>query len=150
MARWRAVVGRRPGGLSPWLIILLALLLLPVTSCRGQGATRGDAQLTLSISPQPYITGPAEISIDLLDVHGKPITGAKVTVEGNMSHAGMVPVLAETTEVSDGRYLSENFRFTMGGDWFVTVMVDSGESRFERVFDVKGVAGDRMPMGKGH
>lgn len=148
MARWRAVVGGRPGWLSPWLVVLALLLL--ATACRGQGTATGDAQVSLGISPQPYVTGPAEITVDLLDTEGKPITGAKVTVEGNMSHAGMVPVLAETREVSDGRYVSKDFRFTMGGDWFVTVMVVSGESRFERVFDVKDVTGDRMPMGKGH
>lgn len=53
-----------------------------------------------------------------------------------MSHAGMVPVLAEARETDPGIYHAE-FEWTMAGDWIVTVAVDRpGQDLVEQKFDV--------------
>ena len=71
---------------------------------------------------------------------GKPITGANVRLEGNMSHAGMAAVFAETTEVEPGLYRT-NMEFTMAGDWLLSVHVTlSDGTHVDRQFDIKGVA----------
>jgi len=91
------------------------------------------------IDPQPPVAGPATITVSLADAEGHPLTHAKVTVEGDMSHPGMSPVFAESREVAGGRYQA-HIDFAMAGDWVLLLHIKlaSGES-LEREFDVKGV-----------
>jgi hypothetical protein len=58
-----------------------------------------------------------------------------------MSHAGMVPVYAETKEVAPGRY-GATIELSMAGDWNMTVHVKLANGlNLERHFEIKGVAG---------
>jgi hypothetical protein len=86
--------------------------------------------------------GPATFSLKLSDSAAKPLTGARVTLEGNMTHAGMTPVYAGATEVEPGRYRA-SLEFTMGGDWVVLVhaALPDGQ-KLERQLDIKGVRTD--------
>jgi hypothetical protein len=93
----------------------------------------------LAIEPDPPRIGPAVVTVTLRDADGQPIQGALVTLEGNMNHAGMVPVLANATEVAEGRYQAD-MEFTMGGDWFILVQAELPDGRsMERKVDVPGV-----------
>jgi hypothetical protein len=93
----------------------------------------------LTIDPDPPHIGPVTINLTLRDAQGQPIIGAQVELEGNMSHAGMVPVLARAVEVSPGAY-SAPLEFTMGGDWFILVRATLPDGRsMERKFDVPGI-----------
>jgi hypothetical protein len=118
------------------LFLLLPLLL---ASC-GRGAKDlSGVAVDLAIEPLPPRIGPATVIVTLHDVDGLPMNGAAVELEGNMHHAGMVPVFAEATEVAPGRYQAE-FKFTMGGDWFILVRADLPDGRsMERQIDVPGV-----------
>lgn len=69
----------------------------------------------------PPAIGPAPLQVRLTDTTGAGVTGAAVRVEGDMTHAGMVPVLTEAQEVGDGVYQADDMRFTMAGDWIITV-----------------------------
>ena len=81
--------------------------------------------------PAAPATGPALVTVHLHDADG-PLIGAKVTVTGDMTHAGMVPVISETTETAPGVYPTEDFSFTMGGDWFLLAAVELADGdRFE-------------------
>lgn len=95
------------------------------------------------ISPQPPKVGPAVFNLRLSDAaSSKPLSGARVRLEGNMTHAGMTPVFADATEGEPGRYRA-TLDFTMGGDWVVTVRAALPDGRkVERQFDVKGVRAD--------
>jgi hypothetical protein len=95
--------------------------------------------VNLAVEPEPPRIGPAMVTVTLDDASGQPIHGAQVQLEGNMNHAGMVPVLAQTVEVAPGRYRAE-LEFTMGGDWFILVHADLPDGRsMERKIDVPGV-----------
>jgi hypothetical protein len=95
------------------------------------------------ISPNPPRVGPADVSLRLTDfLSAKPLSGARVTLEGNMTHAGMTPVFAEAKEAEPGSYRA-TLEFTMGGDWVVLVHAALPDGRnIERQFDVKGVRAD--------
>ena len=57
-----------------------------------------------------------------------------------MSHPGMAPVFAEAPEIEPGRYRA-NLELSMAGDWHVAVGVTLRDgSKFEREFEIKGVA----------
>ncbi len=111
---------RIPRAILAPMTSLLAVALL--AGCRGE-APPGDPSLVmeLGISPTPPGVGPARLIITLEDTAGAPISGADIVVEGNMSHAGMAPVLDTARMESPGRYLVEDFRFTMAGDWVLTL-----------------------------
>jgi hypothetical protein len=121
-----------------WLGTGLLLLLLLVGCGRG-AMDLPEVGVDLAIEPDPPRIGPAVVTVALRDADGQPIRGAVVTLEGNMSHAGMVPVLADAVEVAEGRYRAE-LEFTMGGDWFILVQADLPDGRsMERKVDVPGV-----------
>jgi hypothetical protein len=115
------------------------VLLLSLAACGRGGRDLADVGVDLAIEPDPPRLGPAVISITLTDAGGQPISGATVELEGNMSHAGMVPVFAQATEIAPGRYQAD-LEFTMGGDWFILVRAELPDGRsLERTIDVPGV-----------
>ncbi len=91
---------------------------------------------------RPPRVGATTITLRVADATGRPITGAAVKLEGDMSHAGMTPVFGEARELEPGRYRAA-LEFTMAGDWVVLVhlTLPDGE-KVERQFDVKGVRQD--------
>ena len=122
------------------LLILLLTLITGLAACqRGSSSDISDIGLDLTISPDPPAVGPATIKLNLTNADGEPITGASIELEGNMSHAGMVPVFSQATELEAGLYEAP-LQFTMGGDWFILVKVNLPDGRkMERQIDVPGV-----------
>ena len=119
-----------------WLGLLVALIL---AGCRGGGGDLEDVNVDLAVTPDPPYVGPATVVVTLSDDAGQPISGAEMSLEGNMNHAGMIPVLTEASEVSPGRYEAA-LEFTMGGDWFFLVQVQLPDGRsLEHQVDVPGV-----------
>jgi hypothetical protein len=124
---------------SRWTKWWLAVLLLVLAGCSRGGKDLPDVAMDLIVEPQPPQIGLARITISLADAGRQPISGARVALEGNMSHAGMVPVFAQASEVTPGRYQAD-LEFTMGGDWFILVRADLPDGRsMERKVDVPGV-----------
>ena len=69
-----------------------------------------------------------------------PITAARIMLEANMTHAGMVPVFAEATEIEPGRYRAI-VQLSMAGDWVVVAHVSlAGGRKSDHQFEVNGVA----------
>lgn len=100
---------------------ILSLLLL--AGCRGE-APEGNSGFVMDvgISPTPPGVGPARLIVTLEDTAGNPVSGASIAVEGNMSHAGMAPVLDTAVSLpAPGQYLVEDFTFTMAGDWILSL-----------------------------
>lgn len=96
------------------------------------------------VSPSPPGVGrPTTVSLKVIDfLVSKPVSGARITLEGNMTHAGMTPVFAEAKETEPGSYRA-TLEFTMAGDWVVLVHAALPDGRkIERQFDVKGVRAD--------
>jgi hypothetical protein len=107
-----------------WFI--LGLVLVGLVGCRE--SNRPDDQLTgieiaLVVVPAEAIVGKAGLLITLQDETGIPLDGAEVAIRGDMSHAGMIPVLATATGRGNGQYQAE-IEWTMAGDWIVTVLAN--------------------------
>lgn len=66
--------------------------------------------------------GQVPVSVFLLE-DGDGVSGAEIEITGDMTHAGMVPVIVKATEQSAGLYRAEDFQFTMAGDWIITTEV---------------------------
>lgn len=106
------------------LFILMTLaLVISLSACgarKSQQSSLNDIDVTYTISPAPATTGPAELTITLKDKKGTPINGATVRVKGDMTHAGMQPVLGDAVGDGQGNYATP-FEWSMGGDWILTV-----------------------------
>lgn len=118
--------------------LLLVILLLSGCS-RSGGRDLPDITTNLVIEPDPPRIGPATILLEVTDASGLPVHDAAISLEGNMNHAGMVPVISQATEIAPGRYKAD-LEFTMGGDWFIMIRAELIDGRtLERTIDVPGV-----------
>jgi hypothetical protein len=126
-------------GVSTYRWFWLGLLVISaLVACRGGDGELEDVVVELAVMPDPPHLGPATVVVSLSDDQG-PIAGATLSLEGNMNHAGMVPVLADATEVSPGRYEAA-LEFTMGGDWFILVEAELADGRtLEHKVDLPGI-----------
>jgi hypothetical protein len=113
----------------PPAVFVLLVLLLAACGPGGEATDTGGLVIRLAAAPEGY-TG-SYLTVDVTDAAGEPVTDAAVSLEGNMNHAGMVPVLTEAVldeadGATDGRY-QVPFSFTMMGDWIVTVKVERSD-----------------------
>lgn len=121
---------------------ILPLILILLVGCRRAGQDLSDIGLGVEVNPNPPAVGQATVTLTLTDAGGQPISGAKVEVEGNMTHAGMAPNQAQPQEIAPGRYEAP-LEFTMAGDWFILVRATLPDGRkLERQVNVPGVKGN--------
>jgi hypothetical protein len=107
--------------------------------CQERGEGLPEIVFEHKITPDPPRTGLATITLKLADPAGKPINGARISLEGNMSHAGMRPVFSEAREVESGSYEAP-LEFTMRGDWIILIHLTLPDGRkLQRQISVKGV-----------
>lgn len=131
------------GNIEAWRRCLPFALIVAATvlgsGCRKHDDSSRRVTVEHEITPQPVHVGNADISLRLVDSSGRPIVGAHLTIEADMSHAGMSPVFAEAKESEAGRYHSQ-LSFEMAGDWVILLhgTLPNGE-KLERQFDVPGV-----------
>jgi major membrane immunogen (membrane-anchored lipoprotein) len=98
---------------------------------------RDDATINIAYQPDhdPVTGGDSPVTITLTTESGSPITDALVEVVGDMAHAGMMPISATGEHIGDGQY-HVPLRWTMAGDWQVTVTVTLADgSIVEESFD---------------
>ena len=116
--------------MAPWaqrqrLTAALVLACSVSIACLA-GCARADPSEAISVTwtldPSPPVVGaPIAAHLTLRDRDQKPITGARLRLEGVMSHPGMAPVMAAIVERGDGTYEAA-LRFTMAGDWILLVI----------------------------
>ncbi len=132
--------------ISAWTLVPL-LLLVALTGCRQQAQTTAkDVTIDLRVDPEAPAVGDATLVVTVTGADNQPINDATVTARGDMSHAGMVPVIETADKGTDGEYMIP-FQWTMAGDWTVEVTVEltNGE-KASKTFDYT-VSGDAMNMG---
>lgn len=127
------------------LVLVGFLALMPVAfatvSCRSIPASASAVQISMRLVTEKKV-GPAVVEAAVRGVDGQPLGGAKVTLRGDMNHAGMAPIMVQMREVSAGDYLADEFKFTMAGDWLLTIeVVPAKGEKVERTFSVAGVEG---------
>ena len=131
---------RRPSAPPHVRWVLLLLLAAALAACQRQSQTVDGAPeiaATLAFDPDPAKAGPADLVLHLQGADGQPLAGAQVRLKGDMSHAGMQPVLAEASDRGNGDYRAA-WVWTMAGDWFVTVTATLPDGRtLIRRFDLR-------------
>ena len=130
-----------------WVLPLSIFLIF--TACRppeGSSAATAPAQATapqtvrVETEGEPML-GETPVIVYVLGENNDGVSGATVEVTGDMTHAGMVPVVAEAVESAPGLYRADEFEFTMAGDWILTAEVtlpDGAEETAEAAVTVPG------------
>lgn len=118
-------------------LLLIALLLVACKPPPDRKATQGEGSILIAseLTLAPAI-GSAPMVVRVTDPEGVGIDGASVRVVGDMTHAGMQPVLVDAVGEGDGVYRADDMHFTMAGDWFVTVTVTADGERASEVLFV--------------
>jgi hypothetical protein len=101
----------------------------------------GEAvSVSWTLDPSPPLAGTSlVVRLTLRDHEQKPITGARLRLEGLMSHPGMAPVTADVTERGNGDYEAP-LQFTMAGDWVLVVTGElPGGGQINKQIEINGV-----------
>jgi hypothetical protein len=128
-------------------LVLLAttMVLLLGSGCgrESRNVSSSNTQISLTAIPYPAAVGQSRLVIKVTDLAGQPITDAALSIKGDMTHAGMVPVLAEVQGGDVEGYYNVPFEWTMAGDWVVTVeaMLNNG-TRAKKRFDISVLSED--------
>lgn len=126
------------------ILIALCMSMLILVGCRQTNETTAENVLiNVALNDDMAMVGDATLLVTVTDEDGTPINDATVSVRGDMTHAGMVPVIPDpVTTAEDGVY-SIPFEFTMGGDWIITVDVTlANEETASVTYEIDGVEGD--------
>ena len=126
---------------------LLAIVLLVAVSCRPQQISTADVRLELNASDR--LVGKTTLLLSVTDKAGSAIANpGALSIRGDMNHAGMVPVFAESDEAINGIF-SLPFEWTMAGAWNVEarLTLPNGDVAVESFsFEIGSEAGERdMP-----
>lgn len=116
-------------------LMLVGMLFL--SGCRrSQEAPSADLTIALLSPSAQSMDGRTELQLQVTDASGQPVDNATLDITGDMTHAGMVPVQAETSSGTAGVY-AVPFTWTMAGDWILTVRATLPDGRWsERQFDL--------------
>jgi hypothetical protein len=105
-----------------WFALAICSLLvaanLQTSGCSKSSSTPNDLAITWESEPAPPRVGSNLFTLTLSAKNGERLSGARVSIEGDMSHAGMSPVFGEATEMAPGRYQGK-LDLDMRGDWIV-------------------------------
>jgi hypothetical protein len=120
--------------------VFLLVVGLAATAC---GSRQGANTATITLAAHRATTaGPVDVDATLKDPAGRPITGATVILRGDMTHAGMAPVIVQMHETGNGHYQAKDFHFTMAGNWVLTAGAALPDgTRVEQSFPMPNVGG---------
>ena len=96
---------------------LLLVFVILLASCRQQQLNSADVQLELSASDKRV--GETTLLVRVSDRDGNALSNpGRLSLRGDMDHAGMAPVLARAESAVDGVF-SVPFEWTMNGNWII-------------------------------
>lgn len=114
------------------LVLMLAIASLSgfaQLACRSKAPSTAVDQPSIKVvlTPDPPVLGPLDVRVRI-EERGVPVRDAKVSIEGNMSHPGMKPELADARMIEAGTY-SASITMTMKGDWYLLVSAELVDGR---------------------
>jgi predicted small secreted protein len=138
-----------PRARRPRLTAIVVLACGLAAGCSGRACgygvdvhvASGDAvSVAWTIEPSPPVAGtPVVARMTIRDRDQKPVIGARLRLEGLMSHPGMAPVVADVVERGEGAYEAP-LQFTMAGDWILLVTGElPGGLQFKKQIEIAGV-----------
>jgi hypothetical protein len=108
-------------------------------SCGKTTGFPADIDFRYESDPIHPRVGPNIFTVTLTSKAGERLAGAHVSLEGDMSHAGMSPVFGDAKEIEPGRYQG-TLDLNMRGDWTVLFHIRLANGVvFERQVDIRNI-----------
>ncbi|WP_297454500.1 FixH family protein [Persephonella sp.] len=122
-----------------YLPILSIIFSILVFSCQKKEAFKEELSSggykAVIISDQPPHVGINIWRIEIYTPDGKPLTGAKVSVNGYMPPMPGMPEMSFDYPVEEkGSYYESNVNLSMGGTWQITIKAEKGKEKVEFKF----------------
>ncbi len=93
-----------------------------VLSGSSDSVDSGSETVSLTTDPNPLRIGPATFIIDVKDKNGKPVNGATVSFDINMTAMNMGTQQGNASPQGNGRYAAYG-RMSMRGPWKVSTQI---------------------------
>ncbi len=109
--------------MSPSRILRLLLLFTISLSGCGRRDARDEAPelvVEMQVIPAPPTTGASLLMIQISNGQDAGAGDFSIDVRGDMSHAGMTPVIVNQVKGEEGTF-AVPFEWTMAGDWVITI-----------------------------
>ena len=101
-----------------------------------------NVELLTPLFPPPV--GQCPLAVRVTDEKGNPLEDLQVSFRGDMTHAGMAPIMVTAEHAGTGTYRAL-MDWTMAGDWVITVDVALSDGRrASRQFDFSVTTGEAM------
>jgi hypothetical protein len=131
------VIGTRSLGILASSLCVFAQL--PFIGCSNPKQEPSDINFRYESQPIPPHVGSNIFVVKLNDKNGAALSGARIALEGDMSHPGMSPAFAEMKQESAGTYRGE-LNLGMRGDWILEFHIVLSDGRkIEREAELKNV-----------
>lgn len=101
---------------------------MPGSSVLLDEVSSDDTRISLVAPLFPPPAGDGHLAFRVTDAGEQPIDTATLQIRGDMTHAGMLPIEATATADEDGVYRTP-IRWTMAGDWIITVEATLSDGR---------------------
>jgi YtkA-like len=108
--------------------VTLFVANLQANGCSKPSSAANDISFGWESEPKPPRVGPNTFTINLAGRRGEMLAGARVSLEGDMSHAGMSPAFGEAKEVAPGQYQGK-LDLNMRGDWILSFHITLTDGR---------------------
>jgi YtkA-like protein len=104
----------------PECVVGLLLLVgnFAANGCARSASSPDETEFSCEISPATPHLGANTFTVTLRDKAGAPRTGARLAIEGDMTHPGMRPAFADSAEIAPGKYQG-SLDLSMAGDWTI-------------------------------
>jgi hypothetical protein len=113
-------------------LVMLAFALFHAPGCAKPSRVADDVRFILVSDPQLPRVGRNTFTVTLTSQAGQPVPGARVSLEGDMSHPGMSPAFSDAREIADGKYQAI-LDLKMLGDWTIIAHIQLPSGRtFDR------------------
>jgi len=124
--------------------VFLMILMIAV-ACRQQTLSAENVELDISVTDS--LVGETTLIVTVTDADGNIIENpGTLSLRGDMDHAGMLPVIVESSD-SDNGVFTVPFEWTMSGAWLVevTLTLENGDVATQTFdFEILTEAGDDM------
>jgi len=125
-----------------WIFVLLMLANIQAVGCAKTTGIPADIDFKYESDPNHPRVGPNIFTVTLTSKAGERLAGAHVSLEGDMSHAGMSPVFGDAREIESGRYQG-TLDLNMRGDWTVLFHIKLANGvAFDRQVDIRNIQAD--------
>ena len=122
-----------------WVVVLLLLANMQAVSCAKRTGIPADIDFRYESDPSHPRVGPNIFTVTLTNKAGERVTGAHVSLEGDMAHAGMSPAFGDAREIEPGRYQGR-LDLDMRGDWTVLFHLRLANGvAFDRQEDIRNI-----------